>query len=52
MKVEVLYFDDCPSYEALLPRLREHLQRVGRDASVEPPLGSDAALGYPAEVSG
>jgi hypothetical protein len=35
VKVEVLYFDGCPSYEALLPRLREHMQRVGGDASVE-----------------
>lgn len=23
MKVELLYFDGCPSYETLLPRLRE-----------------------------
>jgi hypothetical protein len=23
VKVELLYFDGCPSYEALLPRLRE-----------------------------
>jgi len=29
MKIEVLYFDGCPSYAALLPRLRELLGAEG-----------------------
>ena len=33
MKVELLYFDGCPSYERLLPRLRELVAEV--DPSVE-----------------
>ncbi len=35
MKVELLYFDGCPSYEALLPRLRELIDREGVEAEVE-----------------
>jgi hypothetical protein len=35
VKVEVLYFDGCPSHEALLPRLRELMAEVGVDAPVE-----------------
>lgn len=35
MKVEVFYFDGCPSYEALMPRLRELMAVVGVDAPVE-----------------
>lgn len=35
MKVELLYFDGCPSYEALLPRLRELIDREGAEAEVE-----------------
>lgn len=31
MTVEVLYFDGCPSYEALMPRLRELVSSVGGD---------------------
>ncbi len=29
MKLELLYFDGCRSHEALLPRLRDLLPRVG-----------------------
>lgn len=29
MKIELLYFDGCPSYEALLPRLQELLSTEG-----------------------
>lgn len=35
MKVEILYFDGCPSYAALMPRLRELMGRAGVDAPVE-----------------
>jgi len=35
VNVEVLYFDGCPGYEALLPRLRELLREAGTDATVE-----------------
>ena len=35
MKVELLYFDGCPSYERLLPRLRELVARADPDAEVE-----------------
>jgi hypothetical protein len=31
MKVEVLFFDGCPNYEALLPQLRELLNANGAD---------------------
>jgi hypothetical protein len=34
MRIELLYFDGCPSHEAFLPRLRELLARVGVDAPV------------------
>jgi len=29
MKIELLYFDGCPNYEALAPRLRVLLERAG-----------------------
>lgn len=35
MKVELLYVDGCPSYEALLPRLRRLLQDAGADADIK-----------------
>jgi len=35
MKVELLYFDGCPSYAELLPRLRELLAGEGIDEEVE-----------------
>ena len=35
VKVEVLYFDGCPSHEALMPRLRELMAEVAVDAPVE-----------------
>ncbi len=35
MTVEVLYFDGCPSYEALLPRLRELLHEAGVEETIE-----------------
>lgn len=35
MRIELLYFDGCPSYERLLPRLRSLLEREGIDESVE-----------------
>ncbi|MBA3300164.1 MAG: DUF2703 domain-containing protein [Thermoleophilaceae bacterium] len=35
MTAEVLYFDGCPGYEALLPRLRELLQETGVEAAIE-----------------
>jgi hypothetical protein len=35
MKVELLYFDGCPSYAKLLPRLRELLASEGVDQGVE-----------------
>jgi Alkylmercury lyase len=35
MKVELLYFDGCPSYEALLPRLRSLLAEAGVPDDVE-----------------
>jgi hypothetical protein len=45
MKIELLYFDGCPSHEAFLPRLRELLARAGaRDAPVQQRrVESDAA---------
>jgi hypothetical protein len=33
--VELLYFDGCPHYEALLPRLRELLRSVGATDEVQ-----------------
>lgn len=35
LTIEVLYFDGCPSHEALLPRLRELLARACVDAVIE-----------------
>jgi hypothetical protein len=35
MRVELLYFDGCPSYERLLPRLRELVAGADPDAEVE-----------------
>jgi hypothetical protein len=34
MKIELLYFDGCPSHAAFLPRLRELLAQAGVDAPV------------------
>lgn len=34
MRVEILYFDGCPSYVALLPRLRELVREAGADPDV------------------
>ena len=33
VKVEVLYFDGCPSHEALLPRLQELMTEANLDGS-------------------
>jgi hypothetical protein len=35
MKIELLYFDGCPSYAELLPRLRELIADEGIDEQVE-----------------
>jgi hypothetical protein len=35
VQIELLYFDGCPSYEALLPRLRSHLERESIDEQIE-----------------
>ena len=35
MKIELLYFDGCPSYADLLPRLRELIASEGIDEDVE-----------------
>lgn len=35
MKIELLYFDGCPSYAALQPRLRELLDREGVGDEIE-----------------
>jgi len=35
MRVEVLYFDGCPSHEALLPRLRALMERAEVDVPVQ-----------------
>lgn len=35
MKIEILYFDGCPSHDALLPRLREVVSELAADADVE-----------------
>jgi hypothetical protein len=35
MAIELLYFDGCPSYEALLPRLRSLLRQRNIDEQVE-----------------
>ena len=34
MKIELLYFDGCPSHEAFLPRLRELLAQADVDLPV------------------
>jgi hypothetical protein len=35
VKIELLYFDGCPNYEALLPHLRRLLETHGVEADVE-----------------
>ena len=35
MKIELLYFDGCPSYERLLPRLRELVAETDPDLAIE-----------------
>ena len=35
MKVEVVYVDGCPNYEALLPRLHELLNSVGASTDID-----------------
>lgn len=35
MKIEILYFDGCPSYEALVPRLNEMVTELDAEADVE-----------------
>jgi len=35
LRIEVLYFDGCPSHEQLLPRLRHLLEGVGFDTAIE-----------------
>lgn len=35
MRIELLYFDGCPSYEALLPALREVLTHEGVEGEIE-----------------
>lgn len=35
MKIELLYFDGCPSYERLLPRLTQLLRDSGVEDEVE-----------------
>lgn len=35
MRIELLYFEDCPNYEALLPRVRELLADAGEREEVE-----------------
>src|SRR6266516_1224365 len=35
MRIELLYFDGCPSYEALLPELRELLSDAGIEDEIE-----------------
>lgn len=35
MKVELLYFEGCPSYQTLLPRLEALLEQEGIEESVE-----------------
>lgn len=44
MKVELLYFEGCPSHEAFLPRLRELLGHAEAEVAVEQRrVESDAA---------
>lgn len=35
MKIELLYFEGCPGYEALLPELRELLAEEGIETGIE-----------------
>jgi hypothetical protein len=35
LRIELLYFDGCPSHEALLPRVRGLLAQAGVDAPVQ-----------------
>lgn len=35
MKIELLYFDGCPSYEALLPRLRDLVAKEGIETEID-----------------
>jgi hypothetical protein len=35
VEVEVLYFDGCPNYEAMLPHLRELVASSGAEAEIE-----------------
>ena len=35
MRIELLYFDGCPSYGELLPRLRELLASIGIEEEVQ-----------------
>jgi len=35
MRIELLYFDGCPSYQALLPALRSLLAAEGIEAEIE-----------------
>jgi len=35
MRIELLYFDGCPSYEALLPALRQLLDEGGVEDRIE-----------------
>jgi hypothetical protein len=35
MRIELLYFDGCPSHHAFLPHLRELLDRAGVAAKIE-----------------
>ncbi len=35
MRIELLYFDGCPTYEALLPRLRRLLDEAGVEDEIE-----------------
>ena len=35
MRIELLYFDGCPSHEAFVPRLQELLTRSAVDGAVE-----------------
>jgi hypothetical protein len=54
-RVEILYFDGCPSHRALLPRLRRIMRELGMDAQslalrrIDSPEAAQAArfLGSP-----
>jgi hypothetical protein len=35
MRIELLYFEGCPGYEALLPRLRELIADEGFDVPIQ-----------------